>query len=550
MKKDITMRKNSFIKGAFISTFGVIIAKMLGILYIIPFHSVIGDEGGALYGYAYTIYLFFLSITTAGIPLAISKVVSEYQALGYYQVKKRVFYLGKKISLILGISSFILIFSFAPLLARFIFSSSVDSSHLADVVFVIRVISIAFVIIPILSVYRGYFSGHRIMSVQSISQVLEQFFRVLVILIGCFLVKHYFVGNVKLAVSLALLGATIGAFVSYFYLVDKYLKNKNRFSERIRDVNEPIVSNKVILKKIMVYAVPFIMIDVFQSLYNYVDMFSVVKTLVKYCSYTMNDAEIVYSMFSTWAHKFNMIAIAISSGIIISLVPNLTESLVKNKQNDINKHINKALQILFFFAFPITLGVSFLSEPIWNLFYGESLYGASVLHLNIYVGLVMALFTTVVVCLQTLKDYKGVFYSLFVGIVIKLCFNIRFVRIFLSIGIPPYYGFIVATLFGYTFSFIMGIVILKIKYKINFEEVIRSFVDILCGSLLMILILSIIKIFVPISSITRVNNFFIILFYGIMGAIIYFGFSYYTDLLQKVLGKNFLEKIKQRFIHK
>ena len=550
MKKDVTMRKNSFIKGAFISTFGVIIAKMLGILYIIPFHSVIGDEGGALYGYAYTIYLFFLSITTAGIPLAISKVVSEYQALGYYQVKKRVFYLGKKLSLILGISSFILIFSFAPLLARFIFSSSVDSNHLADVIFVIRVISIAFVIIPILSVYRGYFSGHRIMSVQSISQVLEQFFRVLVILIGCALVKFYFIGNVKLAVSLALLGATIGAFVSYFYLVDKYLKNKSRFSEKIRDVNEPIVSNKAILKKIMIYAVPFIMIDVFQSLYNYVDMFSVVKTLVKYCSYTTSEAEVIYSMFSTWAHKFNMIAIAISTGIIISLVPNLTESLVKEKHDEVNKHINKALQILFFFAFPITLGVSFLSEPIWNLFYGESLYGSSVLQLNIFVGLIMALFTTVVVCLQTLKDYKGVFYSLFVGIVVKICFNIRFVRIFQSIGIQPYYGFIVATLFGYTFSFIMGLIILKMKYHINFEHVIKSFVDVLCGSFLMILILYIIKIFVPISSTVRMNNFYIIVFYAIMGAIIYFGYSYYTDLLQKVLGKNFLEKVKQRFLKK
>jgi hypothetical protein len=162
----------------------------------------------------------------------------------------------------------------------------------------------------------------------------------------------------------------------------------------------------------------------------------------------------------------------------------------------------------------------------------------------------MALFTTVVVCLQTLKDYKGVFYSLFVGIVVKLCFNVRFVRIFQSIGIQPYYGFIVATLCGYTFSFIMGLIILKIKYHINFEEVIKSFVDILCGSLLMILILYVIKIFVPISSTVRMNNFYIIVFYAIMGAAIYFGYSYYTDLLQKVLGKNFLEKIKQRFLKK
>ena len=96
----------------------------------------------------------------------------------------------------------------------------------------------------------------------------------------------------------------------------------------------------------------------------------------------------------------------------------------------------------------------------------------------------------------------------------------------------------------------MGLIILKMKYPINFAHVIKSFVDVLCGSFLMILILYIIKIFVPISSAVRINNIYIILFYAIMGAGIYFGYSYYTDLLQKVLGKNFLEKIKKRFIKK
>ena len=97
MKKDISMKKSTFIKGAFITTFGIVISKILGILYVIPFHAVIGDEGGALYGYAYTIYLLFMSLSSAGIPLAMSKVVSEYQALGYYSAKKRAFIIGKKL---------------------------------------------------------------------------------------------------------------------------------------------------------------------------------------------------------------------------------------------------------------------------------------------------------------------------------------------------------------------------------------------------------------------------------------------------------------------
>ena len=109
MNKDVTMKKNSFVNGAMIVTTAIIITKILGILYVIPFHAIIGDEGGALYGYAYTIYLFFVSISTAGIPLAVSRVVSEYQALGYYKAKKRAFILGKRIALLLGLVCFILI---------------------------------------------------------------------------------------------------------------------------------------------------------------------------------------------------------------------------------------------------------------------------------------------------------------------------------------------------------------------------------------------------------------------------------------------------------
>ena len=103
MKKDKTMYKSTFLKGAFIATLGIVITKLLGVLYVIPFHAIIGEKGGALYGYAYTIYLVFISISSAGIPLAMSRIVSEYQTLGYHNAKKRAFALGKRIALLLGV---------------------------------------------------------------------------------------------------------------------------------------------------------------------------------------------------------------------------------------------------------------------------------------------------------------------------------------------------------------------------------------------------------------------------------------------------------------
>ena len=169
MKKDITMKKNTFVKGALITTIGIVLTKILGILYVIPFHAIIGDEGGALYGYAYTIYLFFVSFSSAGVPLAISKLVSEYQTLGYMKAKQRAFVIGKRISVLIGIVCFLLVYIFAPLLAKGILGNVSGGNSVSDITFVIRVISSAILIGPILSVYRGFFEGHKFMSPPSIS---------------------------------------------------------------------------------------------------------------------------------------------------------------------------------------------------------------------------------------------------------------------------------------------------------------------------------------------------------------------------------------------
>ena len=550
MKKDITMRKSSFVNGALITTIGIIITKILGVLYVIPFHAIIGEAGGALYGYAYTIYLFFMSLSSAGIPLAISRIVSEYQTLGYYNIKKRAFVLGKRIALILGIISFMIITLFAPTLAKAVMGDVVGGNTIKDITFVIRVIGTAILIVPILSIYRGYFEGHRFMSAPSISQVLEQLVRVLLIIFGSLVSIKYFNLDLTTSVGVALFGATLGALVSYIYLVDKLFKNKSKFDIKIRDVNEPYISDKVIIKKIFIYAFPFIMIDIFKSLYNYIDMFTVVKGLVDYAKYSAVEAETVYSILSTWGAKFNMIVLSISTGVVVSLIPNLTESIVKKDNKQVNKKIVQALSILLYLTVPVTFGISFLSEAIWTLFYGESLYGSSILSYYIFVGLFTSLFTTAVTVLQTLKDYKAVFISLVVGVLIKLILNISLLRGFMLINLPPYYGVITASILGYLVSFIICLIILKVKYKVVFENIVKFFVEILCGSILMILVLTVIGLIIPTYSSVRIANLFILIFYGIIGAIVYFIYIHYSGITIEIFGKDILKNIKKIIIKK
>ena len=334
--KDI-MKKNNFVQGAFIATLGIVITKILGILYVIPFYAIIGEKGGALYGYAYTLYLVFMAISSAGIPLAISKIISEYQTLGYYDAKQRAFKMGKQIAITLGIVCFIILFVFAPQLSEAILGDLKGGNTIEDVTYVIRVISTAIIVVPVLSIYRGYFEGHKFITPTAISQVFEQIMRVLVIVVGSYMALKVFNLSLTTAVGVAVFGATVGSIASYFYLIEKRRKNKKKFEEKELDVKEPKITNKEIFKKIMIYAFPLIMIDIFKSLYSMVDSVTVVKALGNI--YGTKTAESIMSILSTWGAIFNLIIISIATGMIVSLTPNLTASRVVGNTKDVHKKI-------------------------------------------------------------------------------------------------------------------------------------------------------------------------------------------------------------------
>ena len=119
MKK---LKKNTFIQGTLITSIILIIIKILGALYVIPFYKIIGSNGGTLYSYAYNIYNLFLNISTAGRPVAIAMIISEYLSLNMDDAKERAYKIGKKIILILSLVSFLIVFLGADVIAKFIIS--------------------------------------------------------------------------------------------------------------------------------------------------------------------------------------------------------------------------------------------------------------------------------------------------------------------------------------------------------------------------------------------------------------------------------------------
>ena len=549
-RKDKSFKKNSFMQGAFIATFGIILCKIIGIVYVIPFYAIIGEQGGALYGYAYNIYSIFLGISTAGIPLAMSKLISEYHTMGYIKTKERAFRLGKKVLNVMGIISFILLMIFARPLATMIIGNTLGGNTIEDVEFVIRIISLSVLVVPIMSVYRGYFQGHKIITPTSVSQVLEQLIRVFIIIIGSFLGMKVFNLSLRNTVGIAVFSATIGAICSYLYLKFVVKKNKKVFLETEQKVKESKITNKEIVLKLLGYAFPFIMIDIFRSLYNSIDIFMLINTLVNNLGYTKQAAESIMSVISTWGLKINQIIISISTGIMISLIPNLTSSIVKEDLVDVRKKINQSLQIILYLTIPMAIGLSILSTNVWNVFYGVSEYGPKVYALYVFVSVATVLFTSSITTTQILKDYKMTFIALIIGFLVKLSLNVPLLYGFHKMGLPAYYGSIMATIIGFLTCTTMCLIFLHKKYKVDYEETLKRFINILGAVIVMTIVLLTLKVIFPIVSTSKLINIIIIVIYALLGGIIYLGITIKNKTLQKIFGDEIISKIKRKLIKK
>lgn len=540
------MKKNSFMHGAFIATLGIVLSKILGIVYVIPFYAIIGEQGGALYGYAYSIYSIFLGISQAGIPLAISKIVSEYNVLGYYNAKRRTFKLGKKVLSLLGIICFLIMFIFAKWIAILIIGNVSGGNTIEDVTFVVRVIASAVLVVPLLSIYRGYLQGHKFITPTSISQILEQIIRVSVIVIGSFLTLKVFNLSLTTTVGVAVFSATLGALFSYFYLVRKTKKNKKVLEKEMMKVEEPDITDKEIIEKILFYAFPFIMIDVFKSLINSVDVFMLVKVLVNGIGYTAQQAEAIMSVISTWGQKINMIIAAISSGLMVSLIPHLTASFVKNDMNDVKKKINQTLQWLLFLVIPMTFGLSILAKPVWTIFYGVSEFGPSVYQYYVFVALATTLFTAGVTILQLLKEYKQVFICLLTGLFTNALLNIPLLYAFDKMGFPAYYGSTTSTILGYVVCSYLALRFVGKKYNVSYEGTIKRVINIFLTTMVMVIVLLIMKYIIPFTSTSRFINILYVILFGSVGIIVYFIIMFRNKLIYDIFGKGNVDKILKK----
>lgn len=535
------MKKNSFIEGTFIATASVILVKILGMIYVVPFYIIVGSKGGALYSYAYNIYLIFLSISSAGIPSAISKIISEYNALGMTEAKTRAFKLGKKYIGYISIVSFIVLFVFAKELAVLILGNLSGGNTIEDVSFVIRCVSFAILIIPHLSVTKGFLQGHNYITPSSNSNLIEQIVRIFVILIGSYLAYKVFNSSLTLAVGIAVFGAFVGGLVAYIYLQKSIRKNKTVLNLN-KSYKKDAVTNKEIIKKIAIYAIPFVIINLVNSVYNFTDMVLILRTL-DHLGYTASDAEFITSAIATWGSKLCMIVNSIAMGMTVSLIPSIVEAYTKKNWDDLNHKINKALQMIIYISVPLTLGLSILATPVWTVFYNINHYGGEILRVLIFTALFANLYMIVTSTLQSLNKYKAVYQSSIFGFLFKAALNVPLMILCNYIGIGAYYGALASTLISFIISIYIGLHAISLEHKLSYKETIKQVLKLMVPALTMTGILLLINMFLPFNIYSRTDAVKVILINTVIGGIVYLGISIKMKIPQYIFGGKDLAKI-------
>lgn len=539
------MKKNSFVEGTVIATIFIFLVKILGMLYVVPFYSIVGSRGAALYSYAYNIYLIFLSISSAGIPNAISKLISEYETLGYLEAKTRTYKISKKIISLLSILSFMLLFIFAKPIAHLIIGDMTGGNTINDISFVIRCVSVSILVVPFLSITKGYLQGHKIMTPSSVSQLIEQVVRIAIMLLGSYLIYKVFNGTLTLAVGISLLGAFFGALAADLYLLIKIKHNKKDL-HLDKEYKKDSITNKEIIKKIASYSIPIIIINLITNVYSSTDMILVSRT-IQHLGYSTSDVEFITSSISTWCPKISMIINSIVLGMTMSLIPNIVSSYVKKDYKNVNLKINKALQIILYTSIPMTVGISILSTPIWTIFYNTNKYGGLILSINIFTALLVNINISTSTMLQSMNKFKAVYLSVILGFVTNGILDVPLMYLCKYIGIESFIGSIIATCIGYFLSIGVSIYYLKKESKgLKFKSTINLTYKMLFAVIIMFMVLFTLNKVLPFNLYTRSSAMITTIINSIIGAIIYIFITYKLNVINEVFGKEFINKIKNK----
>ena len=351
-----TQKQNSFFGGAAILAAGILIVKLIGMFYKIPLINIIGEAGAADFNNAYNIYAVLLTVSTAGLPVAVSKLVSEANALNRRNQVRRTFRLALVLFLTLGLISFLVMFFRADALAGMMNDSKAAAG--------IRALAPAVVCVGCLAALRGYSQGHSNMAPTSVSQIIEALCKLVVGLgLAFWLVKQG--KDPDVAAAGAITGVTVGTVVALIYMVLDFFLSRGR--EDTHGTDRPDSAGSI-LANILKIAVPITLSSSMVGIVTVIDSSLVQGQLQSALNLTEKASRTLYGNYSGALNIYNL-PTSLMAAITASVIPAVSAALARRDRRGAARITGSALRITALLSFPMGVGLFVLGTPIIRLLF-------------------------------------------------------------------------------------------------------------------------------------------------------------------------------------
>ena len=438
----MTNKSKSIIGGMTVLGLAGVICKLVGVLYSIPLTWMIGTSGLGVYNAVFPAYNLLLTISSAGLPVAVSRLVARSLAKDNPRGAKHVFKSALLLLLILGSVATLLMICGIDVLVK---ASDQPDSRLGFLC-----IAPCVAIVCVLSAFRGFMQGQQNMTPTAISQLIEQVGKVFLALPMAYWGSRR---GIAYGAAGALLGTTIVEAIALLYMVLLYLRKNTAFGSLPQRSDEQPERPMAVAKQLMTISVPITIGACIVPLSQYIDSTMLVGRLMS-TGMEAGLASSVYGLFSGTVIRIINIPTALALAVSMSLVPAISSAKALEDNEAVVRQTDLGMRFAFLIGLPCSIGMSVLAEPLMRFFYQGSIseeqlvLGGELLSMS---GLTIILFTVVQATtsvLQGLGKQRIPMYTLVAGVVCKIVLN------YVLIGTPgiEIHGAPIASLVCYSVS--------------------------------------------------------------------------------------------------
>lgn len=452
-----TIKKETFMQGVVTIMFSQIVIKVLGLIYTLYLTNREGfkDAGNAIYASGYQIYALLLTISSIGVPNAISKLVSERLAVGDSKGANRIFKIALATFGVIGAIGTMLLFFGAHTIAY-------DWIQIQEAELTLVALSPAIFFVSISSVLRGYFNGRRTLKITARAQTLEQIFKTTLTIVIVEIVAHITATSTEMMAAGANVATTLATFSSFVYLFLYYrIRRKEIGNEINQSVNYKYESVKTIIKKILMVSIPLTLSSIMTSFNKNIDSFTVKRILSTYMS--SDTAKKLYGILAGKVDTLTNLPLAINIAFATALVPAISAAKIKNDKETATKRTSFSLLTSMIIGLPCVIGMVIFAQPILNLLYPNASDGALLLQLIAVSVIFSILNQTINGALQGFGKVIVPAVALGIGVLVKLILNLILLRI-PSINV---YGAAIGSIACHLVAFVISYNVLKKYIKID-----------------------------------------------------------------------------------